>query len=84
MQDELLWLNGMYTLDALRVVISNAFPSKGSKTQEYRDRPITTEIKEKNRVLTEEEKLQQVKMLWNTFSVMQGNFERTHGDKQNA
>lgn len=84
MQDELLWLNGMYTLDAFRVVLFNAFAAKGSKPQEYRNQPITAEIKEKNRVLTEEEKQEQIQMLFSNLTMMQNNFERAHGDKQNA
>ena len=79
-----MWINGMYTLDALSVVMSNAFAAKGSKGKDYRSMPIMSEIKERNRELTEEEKLEQVQMLWNSLSIMQSNFERTHGDKQNA
>ena len=35
-----LWLQGLYNYDALSVVISNAFGSKGSKKQKYMTEPI--------------------------------------------
>ncbi len=76
MQDELLWLNGIYTLEAFRVVLSNAFQSKNTLPEKYRDKPIMTEIREKNRVLTEEEKEEQIKLLFGNLEMMQKNFEK--------
>lgn len=82
--DEMMWINGMYTIKALRVVVSEIFAKNGQSTEKYADVPILTEAREKNRVLTEEEKQEQIQILFSNLSVMQGNFERTHGDKQNA
>ena len=56
LRDEEMWVNGMYTMEAFRVVLTNAFSQKGAKPVEYRDKSLLQEIKDKNRVLTEEEK----------------------------
>lgn len=82
--DEEMWLNGFYTLEALNVVLGNFFAPKGAKTKEYRDKPILTEMREKNRVLTEEEKQEQINILFGNLEIMQRNFESAHGDKHNA
>ena len=84
MLDEIMWMNGMYTMDALRVVLSNAFASKGSTPAEYMKNSLLSEMREKNRVLTEEEKQEQIQILFGNLEMMQANFERTHGDKRNA
>ena len=72
----------MYVYEAFSVVLSNAFASKGAKPQTFRDRPILAEYKEKNKVLTEEEKQAQIELLFSNLSLMQKNFERSNGDKQ--
>ncbi len=74
-QDELLWINGMYTMEALRVVLSNAFQSKNNNPEQYRDKPIMTEIREKNRILTNEEKEEQIQILFGNLERMQKSFE---------
>lgn len=51
MQDELLYLSGIYTYEAVSIALSNAFRKKGSKAIEYRDKPIL----EQNRELTKED-----------------------------
>lgn len=51
MQDELLYLSGIYTYEAISVALSNAFRKKGAKATEYRKQPIL----EENRELTPEE-----------------------------
>ena len=84
MQDEAMWLNGFYTLEALSVVLGNFFAGKNANPREYRDKPILTEMREKNRVLTEEEKQEQIKILFGNLDIMQKSFESAHGDKQNA
>ena len=84
MRDMWCWMNGLYTLDAISVTVANVLASKGTPPQKYKEQPILAAAKEQNRVLTEEEKKEQVQMLWNALSVMQSNFERTHGDKNNA
>lgn len=51
MQDELLYLSGIYTYEAVSIALSNAFRKKGTKAAEYRDKPLL----EQNRELTPEE-----------------------------
>lgn len=80
MRDTWTWLQGMYNHEAFAVVISNAFADKGAKPAKYREQPIMVEAKNKNRVLTEEEKQNQIDMLFGQLEVMQHNFERTHGE----
>lgn len=84
MIDEMMWLNGMYTMEAIRIVVSGMFAKQGQAAEKYRDKPILTEYRESHRVLTEEEKQEQIQMLFSNLTIMQGNFERAHGDKQNA
>lgn len=84
MQDEAMWLNGFYTLEALNVVLGNFFADKNAQKLKYRDTPILTEMREKNRVLTEEEKQEQIQILFGNLENMQKKFESVHGDKQNA
>ena len=84
LQDEEMWVNGMYTMEAFRVVLTNAFSQKGAKPVEYRDKSLLQELKDKNRVLTEEEKQEQINLLFSSLAVMQTNFEKAHGDKHNA
>jgi len=84
MRDMWCWMNGLYTLDAITVTVSNVLASKGTPPRNYKERPILAVAKEQNRVLTEEEKLEQVQMLWDKLASMQSSFERTHGDKTNA
>jgi len=74
------WLIGMYMYEAMTVVVSNAFASKGAKPKTYREKPILAEYKDKNRELTEEEKQEQIKTLFDNLSLMQKNFERNNGD----
>ena len=76
------WLMGQYVLEAMSVVMSNAFASKGAAPVKYRDKPILAEYKEKTRPLTEEEKQAQIDLLFSNLELMKQNFERTHGDKK--
>lgn len=84
MQDELMWISGRYTLEAFSVTLANAFAEKGKQPVEYRKMSYTAEYKENHRVLTEEEKQEQIQMLFGNLAIMQSNFERTHGDRRNA
>ena len=45
MQDEMLYLSGIYTYEAVSVALSNAFRGKGKKPIEYRDKPILQSMK---------------------------------------
>lgn len=80
MQDMWCWLNGLYNYEAFAVVLSNAFKDKGQQPAKYRDKPLYIEHKEKNRVLTEEEKKDQIALLFGNLERMKNNFERSHGD----
>lgn len=51
MQDEMAYLSGIYTYEAISTALSNAFRKKGSKAIEYRKQPILAEQRE----LTQEE-----------------------------
>ena len=68
----------MYTMEALRVVLSNAFQSKNNNPEQYRDKPIMTEIREKNRILTNEEKEDQIQILFGNLERMQKSFENSN------
>ena len=81
MKDMWCWLNGLYNYEAFAVVLSNAFKDKGQPPAKYREKPIYEEYKEKNHVLTEEEKQDQIALLFGNLELMKNNFERTHGEK---
>jgi hypothetical protein len=62
-----MWIQGLYTMKAFSVVISNAF----GKHAEYFDEPIS----EKNRELTQEEIINQTKEFFAGLEIMKANFE---------
>ena len=76
MYDELFWINGMYTLEALNVVISNVLSAKGASPKSYRDKPILMEVREKTKELSQEEKQEQIDILFGNLSLMQKKFEK--------
>lgn len=39
-QNEMMWLNGLYTMNALGVVIGNAFSKKGTPPRKYMEQPL--------------------------------------------
>lgn len=80
MIDEMMWTNGMYTMQAIRVIVSGIFAKQGQIPEEYMEKPMLLQYRENNRELTEEEKQEQIQALFSNLSIMQGNFERTHGD----
>lgn len=53
-----LWLQGLYILDALSVVIGNSFGNKGHKKLKYMEKPIRITP------LTEQEKIEQQQREW--------------------
>ena len=73
-KDEDMWHLGMYIH---RAVLSAIDKCLGGKL-EYFDKPMYEQAKEENKELTEDEKLQQVKALFTSLEIMQGNFERNH------
>lgn len=46
MQDEMMYLSGIYTYEAVSTALSNAFRKKGAKPAKYRDKPLLEEIRE--------------------------------------
>lgn len=64
-ENEQAWLQGLYVFDAFAVVMANVFAKRGSKRQEYLERPIDiyplTE-REKKRIEAEENAKMQAAM----------------------
>lgn len=40
LENEMAWLNGLYTYDALAVCMANVFSKRGAKKQTYLEKPI--------------------------------------------
>jgi hypothetical protein len=80
MKDMWCWMNGRYVYEAIATVASNMMKKQGQQPDDYRDKPILSELKEKNRVLTEEEKQDQISLLFGNLERMKNNFERSHGE----
>ena len=67
---------GIYTFEAVSRVVANIFKGSGEKTIPYMEEPLLTEHKP----LTEEEKQQQIDMLFASLFEMQQKFEN-RGDE---
>lgn len=72
------WYMGAYVHEAMSVTLANAFSSKDSTPVKYRDRPFLKDVQTE---LTEEEIEAQRQAILSSLTVMQHNFERTHGEK---
>ena len=61
-ENEQAWLQGLYVFDAFAVVMANVFAKRGSKRQEYLERPIDiyplTDREKKRRQAEENAKMQ--------------------------
>lgn len=57
-ENQLAWLNGLYTYHALNTVIGNALKKKGEKAETYRKRPIP--MTEEERKAEEKEQLKEI------------------------
>ena len=73
---------GAYVKEAFQVVMANAFAKKGAQPVTYRESPFLKEFHEQNRVLTEEEKQEQISILFGNLEIMKNNFEASHGEKK--
>lgn len=82
MKDSWCWFMGAYVKEAFQVVMANAFAKKGAQPVTYRESPFLKEFHEQNRVLTEEEKQEQISILFGNLEIMQHNFEASHGEKK--
>ena len=77
MQDEMMYLSGLYTYEAVSVAISNAMRKKGSKPIEYRKEPILQSMKQP----TEEDIERKRKEFVAKMGVLMANFKK---DKDNG
>ena len=75
---------GLYTYKAVETALANSFRKKGSQPEPYIEQPLFKTARESKQPLTEEDKLAQVKALFDNLEAMQRSFEATHGDKNNA
>lgn len=73
MEDENLWLSGVYTFEAVSTALANAFRKKGHKAQEYREEPILKKWKQK--AMSDDEKIAATKQLFAHLETMQHNFD---------
>lgn len=48
MQDEVSYIEGVYTFEAVSIAVGNAFRAKGQKPMEYRKKPILWENSEES------------------------------------
>lgn len=89
MNDSRDWKLGRYIESAVATAIEHNFAGSKAKSQ-YIEKPFSQLKKERNKEkeLTEEEKKQQVNLLFTSLKVMQFNFEneqrRKQGDKGHA
>lgn len=58
-QNEMLWLQGAYNMNALSVVIGNAFSKKGTPPRKYLAKPLDVFPKTEEEQKAEEERKQQ-------------------------
>lgn len=62
LDNEMAWLQGLYIYDAFAVVLANVFAKRGSRKQNYVEKPIDifplTEAEKKRREQEEYEKMQ--------------------------
>lgn len=77
-KDMWCWYMGAYVHEAMSVTLANAFSSKGSTPIKYRDKPFLKDVQTE---LTEEDIKAQRQAILSSLTVMQHNFERTHGEK---
>lgn len=77
MQDEMMYLSGLYTYEAVSVAIANAMRKKGSKPIEYRKEPILQSMKQP----TEEDIERKRKEFVAKMGVLMANFKK---DKDNG
>lgn len=80
-EDEKMWIMGMYVASALDSTVCNAFlwRGKGSKPHNYIEKPILSAIEKKDEEigetqLTEEEKKKQTEKLFMQLRIMGANF----------
>lgn len=80
MQDEMLYLSGIYTFEAVSIAISNAFRKHGTKAIEYRKEPILQAIKPP----TEDEIERKREEFIAKMKTLMANFKATHTEKNDV
>lgn len=73
-----MWMMGAYVLEAVGVAMGNTFGKKGRKV-EYRSKPFMADIDLEPKALSEKEKIERTNALFNMLSIMQSNFNNSHG-----
>lgn len=74
MQDEMLYLSGIYTYEAVAISLSNAFRGKGKKAEKYRDKPILQSIKP----TTEDEFKRKRREVSSALATLRANYHLSH------
>lgn len=69
-ENEMLWLQGIYNMDAFGTVLANAFAKKGSRPKKYMEEPIRITP------MTEEEKELETRKKLNQFREALKEFDR--------
>lgn len=78
-EDEKALYLGHYFYEAVSISLANAFSKKGSKPIQYRTVGLIQEMEDRNRPLTEEEKIEQTNNLFAMLGEMQARFEASKG-----
>lgn len=76
--DGQMWMMGAYVLEAVGVSMANAFSKKGRKV-EYRKKPFMADLDLEPTALSEEQKIERTNALFSMLSIMQSNFNNSHG-----
>lgn len=82
-EDEQMWLMGMYVNNAVSVAIDHALNGRKAKSK-YFEKPIMEQVKDNNPdLMTEEEKLERVKLLFATLEARKIEFDRENNKGSN-
>ena len=79
MQDEQMWIMGMYVQSALSTVVEHCLVGRKAKS-EYIDKPILKDIEEKSKPLTEKEIQRQRELFVKKIQAMKATFDANHQD----
>ena len=80
MLDEMAYLSGIYTYEAVTIALANAFRGKGRKPQKYREEPILQSLKP----VTEDEFKRKRREFSNKMATLRANFHIVQAEKENA
>lgn len=75
-EDEQMWIMGMYVESAVQVAVERNLAGKKSKSK-YIEKPILQKVRDENYdLLTEDEKLEKVKALFASLEARKKEFDR--------